>query len=245
MTPAIRDGSSVVHVGDTRPGVITFDVLRYLGLDPQDISARALVLIASRYGLDPLLGQVAVIRTGNGQRVYVTRDGLLAVAHRTGKLDGIVVDEERRNSTDDGWTARVSVYVKGCAHPFTYGAQCKDSEAQAKAGNGPEMALARAERRALRRAFSVPTGNARPGATDGEDLDVIADDVVDIDGAPPDAPPPPRVKQQLSDQSAAHSAVAAMTDEDRSMFLARHDITDYGTVWPDTAVLDAIGKTQQ
>ena len=240
--PEIRDGNSVVHVGDNRPGVITFDVLRYLGLDPADIGTRALVLLASRYGLDPLLGQVAVIRTVAGRRVYVTRDGLLAVAHRTGRLDGIVVEEERRSSTDDGWTARVSVYVKGCAHPFTYGAQCKDTEAQAKAGNGPEMALARAERRALRRAFSVPAGNVPPAEYGEEDLDVIADDVVEIPATATSSDPPPRVKQ-LSAQSAAHSAVAAMDDTDRAAFLERHEITDFGSVWSDTAVHDALART--
>ena len=44
------------------------------------------------------------------------------------------------------------------------------------------------------------------------------------------------MKQQLSDQSAAHSAVAAMTDEDRSMFLARHDIAHDDPALDDDAL---------
>jgi hypothetical protein len=132
------------------------NTLKYLGLDPASIPAQALVLVCRRYGLDALLGHIDVILTPHGPRIYISRDGMLEIAHRSGVFDGITVDEERRNSDNDGWTAYVSVWRKDMAHPFRYGAQCKDSEPQAKAGNGPAMALARAERRALRRAFNIP-----------------------------------------------------------------------------------------
>lgn len=137
------------------PVTVDLDSLRYLGLDPENVATRALVLLAQRYQLDPLLGEIQLISDRNGAKLYVTRDGMLAVAHASGHLDGITVDEQRRNSTGDGWTAYVSVWRNDMAHPFRYGAQCKDSEAQARAGNGPEMALARAERRALKRAFRI------------------------------------------------------------------------------------------
>jgi len=125
------------------------DILEYLGLPPNSVNARATVLVCKRYGLDPLLGHLEIVKN----KIYITRDGMLHVAHQSGQFDGLVVDEERRNSTDDGWTARVSAWRKDMGHPFTYGAQCKDSEEK----DDPQaMALARAERRALRRAFDIP-----------------------------------------------------------------------------------------
>lgn len=137
------------------PVSVAEETLRYLGYHPDNPATRALVLLAQRYHLDPLLGEVLLIPGKGGAKLYVTRNGLLTIAHRSGHLDGIVVEEERRNSTDNGWTAVVSVWRDDMAHPFRYGAQCKDSEDQARAGNGPEMALARAERRALLRAFNI------------------------------------------------------------------------------------------
>jgi hypothetical protein len=134
--------------------------LKYLGLEADSIEAQALVLVCKRYSLDPLLGHIDIIKVkGGGTKIYVSRDGMLEVAHRSGVFDGITVDEERRNSDNDGWTAYVSVWRKDMAHPFRYGAQCQDSEPQAKDGNGPAMALARAERRALRRAFNIPVAD--------------------------------------------------------------------------------------
>jgi len=152
------------------------DALAYLGLDPRRPEVQALVLLGRRYGLDLLLGEIQLIATKTGPKTYISRNGLLTVAHRSGQLDGLVVDEQRRNSTDDGWTAYVSVWRKDMSHPFRYGAQCKDNEPQAQAGNGPEMALARAERRALLRAFNIPV-----------------DDEVESDATPPVPDPPHHV----------------------------------------------------
>lgn len=137
------------------PVTVEVEALKYLGLDPDNIATRALVLLAERYRLDPLLGEIQLIDTNRGRKLYVSRDGMLAVAHASGKLDGIVVTEQRRNTEGNGWTAYVEVWRKDMTHPFRYGAQCKDTEDQAKRGNGPEMALARAERRALKRAFRI------------------------------------------------------------------------------------------
>jgi hypothetical protein len=147
----------VIGTGGRETVALTEQALRYLGLNPANPVTWVVAALARRYELDPLLRQIEVIpRKGGGVEPYITRDGYLHIAHRSGQLDGIVVDEQRRNSTADGWTAYVSVYRKDMSHPFRYGAQCKDSEPQAKAGNGPEQALARAERRALKRAFDIP-----------------------------------------------------------------------------------------
>jgi hypothetical protein len=142
-------------LGDKEPPVVVgVEILKYLGLDPASIEAQALVLLCRRYRLDPLLGEASVITTKSGRRrVYISRDGMLKIAHRSGFLDGIVVDEQRES--EHGWSATVSVWRKDMAHPFTYKGGCGVDESQAE-HNGAEMALARAERRALRRAFDIP-----------------------------------------------------------------------------------------
>jgi RecT family protein len=168
------------------------DTLAYLGLDPRRPEVHALVLLCRRYGLDPLLGHASVIvAKKGGNRAYITRDGMLEIAHRSGQLDGIVVDEQRRNTENDGWTAYVSVWRKDMSHPFRYGAQCKDSESQAEQGNGPEMALARAERRALRRAFNIPVSDDDSDDADLADLPAIEPPPEQFPGRRPAATRPP------------------------------------------------------
>ncbi len=126
-------------------------VLSYLGLNPDDPKSQAVVAVAQRYDLDPLLKHVIVIPKGG---VYITRDGLLHVAHRSGQLDGIVVEQEPKLSEDGKeWTARVSVYRKDMRHPFTF-----PGRYAVNGGNreyAQEMALKAAEAHALRRAFDV------------------------------------------------------------------------------------------
>ncbi len=122
-------------------------VLQLVGLDPRSPIAHAVVAVARRYGLDPLLGHIAIIPRSN--MPYITRDGYLYIAHRNGNLDGIEVLEgpERRGNE---WHARVAVHRKDMAHAFIY-----PGRAELARDNGPEMCIARAERRALRRAFAV------------------------------------------------------------------------------------------
>src|SRR5262245_1253264 len=115
-----------------------------------------------------------LISDNKGRKLYVTRDGMLAVAHASGMLNGIVVDELRRNTAGDGWTCYVSVWRKDWDYPCKMGAQCKDSEPQARQGHGPEMALARAERRALKRAFRIRSDfyPERPSVVEDFDTDI-------------------------------------------------------------------------
>jgi hypothetical protein len=202
-------------------------VLAYLGLDPQTPETRALVLLCDRYGLDPLLGHASIIGTRGAFRPYITRDGMLEVAHRSGQLDGIVVDELRRNSTGDGWTAYVSVWRKDMSHPFRWGAQCKDREAVAKQGHGPEMALARAERRALKHAFNIPLADEDAEVRD-VDVETVTEPVPELEDVPSEA-----------EQRAAHAAVAAWTQTQYADFLARHNI-GWNEPWPNAAVVEAI-----
>lgn len=122
-------------------------ILKALNINVNDPKSQALILACERYGLDPLLKH-AVLISGN---LYVTRDGLLAVAHRDGRLDGIVIEEEGENAEE--WWAKVTVHVKGMSHGFTYRGRYPKSGQQRK--YGPEMAVKCAEVMALRRAFGV------------------------------------------------------------------------------------------
>ena len=122
-------------------------VLRALNINVRDPKHQAMLLICERYNLDPVLKHVVLI-SGNA---YVTRDGLLHVAHQTGMLDGIVVEDE--SETDDEWQAKVTVYVKGQTHGYTYRGRYPKSGQQKR--YGAEMAVKCAEVMALRRAFGV------------------------------------------------------------------------------------------
>ena len=129
-------------------------LLKALGLDKAPAEQVELVMaIAKRYELDPLLKHLVLI----DGRPFVTRDGLLWIAHRSGVLDGIEVTEDPHIVTLPGlgefWQARVKVYRKdwsrGVEFPGRY---------PTKSGNqkyGPEMALKNAESMAYRRAFNV------------------------------------------------------------------------------------------
>lgn len=123
-------------------------IAQYLGLNPRDPKSHAVVAVCERYGLDPILKHVVVIPKGG---VYITRDGLLHVAHMSGALDGIVVEEEGETETE--WWCRVSVYRKDMRFPFKY--KGRYSKSGSNKAYGPEMALKCAEALALRRAFDV------------------------------------------------------------------------------------------
>jgi hypothetical protein len=144
------------------------DTLKYLGLDPARLEVQALWLLCRRYRLDLLANHAELIKTAGGWKPYITRDGMLEVAHRSGVFDGMVTESEREG--EHGWAATVSVWRKDMSHPFTYRGGCGKIEPAAKQGHGPEMALARAERRALRRAFNLPTYD---GADEPDDADTV------------------------------------------------------------------------
>lgn len=134
-------------------------ILKAIGIDAANPVHQAALLACEKYDLDPLRKEVIVIpRSGP----YVTRDGYLRVAHRSGQLDGIVI--EATGETPTHWTSRVAVYRKDMSHPFTYTGRYP------KAGSnkqfGEEMAIVRGERTALSRAF--PVEGLAPGGHDME-----------------------------------------------------------------------------
>jgi hypothetical protein len=128
-------------------------LLKAIGLDRVPPEQREIALaIATRYELDLLMKHLVLV----DGRPYVTRDGLLHVAHRSGMLDGIeVTDPELVDMPGVGqfWRARASVYRKDMSRPFVY-----QGRYAARGGNqrfAPEMAVKVAEVMALRRAFDV------------------------------------------------------------------------------------------
>lgn len=134
-------------------------ILQAVGIDASNPVHQAALLACEKYDLDPIRKEVIVIpRSGP----YVTRDGYLRVAHRSGQLDGIVIEAEGETPTH--WTSRVAVYRKDMRYPFTYIGRYP------KAGTnkqyGQEMAITRGERTALSRAFPV-----EGLAAGGEDYD--------------------------------------------------------------------------
>ncbi|MDP6946021.1 MAG: hypothetical protein QF464_17870, partial [Myxococcota bacterium] len=88
---------------------------------------------------------------GKSANTYVTRDGLLHLAHKSQQLDGVSVLDEY--DTDDEWCAVVEVYRKDMSHPFRF--RGRYSKQGQNRQYGPEMAVKCAEVMALRRAFDV------------------------------------------------------------------------------------------
>ena len=126
-------------------------MLAYLGLDPRRPADRAAVAVARHYDLDPLLKHVIVIPKGG---VYITRDGLLHLAHRSGHLDGITVDQPPTLDTNTGeWVAVVTVYRDDQSHGYRYPGRYPANGSNKQ--YAPEMALKAAEAHALRRAFAI------------------------------------------------------------------------------------------
>lgn len=172
-------------------------LVQYLGLNPQDPRSRAVVAVCRTYNLDPILKHVIVIPKGG---VYITRDGYLHIAHASGQLDGIVVEQEPTLSEDGKvWQARVTVYRKDMRHGFTFPGRYPVSGSNKE--YAPEMALKAAESHALRRAFNV----AGLGAADERHVpDEPIEPVVERYDADPDAEADAGWVRGISEQVAAH-----------------------------------------
>lgn len=211
---AVRDNTSMIGSFDPTDE----KVLQYLGLSPSDPKARAVVAVARRYDLDPILKHVIVIPKGG---VYITRDGFLHVAHTSGQLDGIVVDQEPTLS-DDGreWVARVSVYRKDMRHPFTYPGRYSVNGSNREYAQ--EMALKAAEAHALRRAFNVtgiPAEDEQRATEPVQQQRVTGADILATQpaGQPPadEAPPLAITPAQLTKLHTTFSAVGWFDRDDR------------------------------
>lgn len=142
VTPA-----PMVPVVPAAPTVSKEQILKALNLDPKKPEVQALVLVCQRYDLDPLLKHALLI-SGS---LYVTRDGLLHVAHRSGVFNGMEVEQLPDSGTH--FISRCSVWRKDMQRPFTFtGRYPKNGR---MAAHGPEMADKVAVCRTMRHAFDV------------------------------------------------------------------------------------------
>jgi hypothetical protein len=143
------------------------EVFRFLGYNPDDPAAQAVVALCMRYQLDPFAGHIIVLPGRSSP--YVTRDGHLWLAHRSGQFDGMEVLEEW--SSDKNAYAKVAVWRRDMGHPFIYTGRAplkihnrrKDEHVWDEAAD--KKAVANAEVRALKRAFPLQL----PSISDFED----------------------------------------------------------------------------
>ena len=115
-----------------------------------------------RTGLDPFSKQIYAIKRAGKMTIQAGIDGLRSIAERTGELDG---SETYWCGLDGTWqdvwladkppaAAKVIVYRKGCAHPFSGVARFADYNGQGLWSKmGATMIAKCAEALALRRAF--------------------------------------------------------------------------------------------
>lgn len=135
----------------------------YTGI-PEDDVALALA-ICQKYGFDPLLKHLVLISSnikdeasGQWQKrytAYVTRDGLLHVAHISGQLDGL---EVAMGKDELGEWAEAAVYRKDMSRPFRYRVYLSEYAREPRGAwkTHPRAMLTKtAEVFALRRAFDV------------------------------------------------------------------------------------------
>ena len=162
-------------------------LLKAVGLDRVPPEQRELAMaIADRYSLDLLMKHLVLV----DGRPYITRDGLLHIAHRSGLFDGIEVSDPSILTipgAGEFWSARASVYRKDMSRPFTYAGRYPT-----KGGNqrfAPEMAVKVAEVMALRRAFDV----SAPVIEERWDLDTAT--------VPDPAAPPPSLEDRIAARS--------------------------------------------
>jgi hypothetical protein len=156
-------------------------LLRAIGLDKVPPEQREIAIaIANKYELDLLLKHLVLVEG----RPYITRDGLLWIAHRSGVLDGIEVSEpvvKTIAGLGEFWFATARVYRKDMSRPFEFSGRYP-----VKGGNtryAPEMAVKVAESMALRRAFNV----SAPTVDERWDLPTVQADVdaVSVPQQPP------------------------------------------------------------
>jgi len=114
-----------------------------------------LMQLAKTYQLDPFAKQIWAVKYGNNPAaIFCGRDGFLAIAHRSGKFDGM--ESGTRKDEDDlvGWCR---VYRKDMSRPF----EVEVSLSEYSTGKNlwqtkPKTMIVKvAEAHALRRAFSI------------------------------------------------------------------------------------------
>jgi hypothetical protein len=172
--------------------------------DLTDEEAALVVAYAQKYNLDVMLKHMVLMRrdikekspdgqwrkTGKVQRgIYITRDGLLHVAHESGKFDGISA-----RVTEDREHAECEVWRKDMGHSFKYSITIAeyDTGLSTWKSHRESMAVKVAEVFTLRRAFDV-------GITAAEEMEIVYADRVETRGVAPVDNPPEKVDNRPAD----------------------------------------------
>lgn len=131
---------------------------------------KLLMYMANTYGLDPLLKQIWAVKLNENSPalIFAGRDGMLAIAHRSGQFDGMqsgviyekrVVDAGKPNERmiDIPMTAWCEVWRKDMSHSFKTEVPFAEYNTGVSAwkSNPSAMILKVAESVCLRKAFSV------------------------------------------------------------------------------------------
>lgn len=179
---------SAIQTYDASVGDVQRAAIKSAGFERCDPAVITVAIeMARRYRLELPLRHLIPIEG----KPFITRDGLLHVAHMSGQLDGIVLEEE--GETGPGaWWAVVSVYRKDMKHPFKYRGRYSGPNKKF----GPEMAVKCAEAMCLRRAF---------------DVSIASEEEYVYGGDSHAAPPTPRPPQEYMDADKASRLRAICT----------------------------------
>lgn len=197
-TDLVRSNGGVT-VANNYPEVDRDAVMAYLKMDPRNPATQAHLLVCERYGLDALLKHVVLIPSGGSTNLFVTRDGLLHIAHRSGLFDGM--ETASLPDSDSHFIATCTVYRKDMSRGFTFTGRYPKSGANKM--YGPEMAEKVAVSRSLRHAFDVSIGTRE----EMWDQPTTTDDVERQEAMPRNVSPTP-----TPEQIAAREAKAALIE---------------------------------
>jgi phage recombination protein Bet len=125
-----------------------------------DSEFKLLVHMANEYGLNPLKREIwAVKYSYNPAQIFVSRDGFLSIAHKSGQFNGMetTFDEVKLDDNKKDLTATCVVYRKDMDHPIkvTVYQSEYDSKMSVWKTKPRTMLQKVAESQALRRAFNV------------------------------------------------------------------------------------------
>ena len=146
------------------------DLIRAKHQNLSDVEIKHLYHLASSYGLDPNKNEIWAVKYGSSPAtIFVGRDGLLGIGHKTGQLDGmetkviVLTKEGEPKETDITYPgtkligAKCTVYRKDTSHDFTVSVRLDEYNSNKSNWRSmPETMIKKvAEAHALRRAFSI------------------------------------------------------------------------------------------
>lgn len=111
-----------------------------------------LTQIAEKYALDPLTGEVMMLRG----KVYITAAGLQKLAVRDPNYEGCEIEIVQADWEKNFYVIKARVWKKGCSHPFEDFGDADPSTSSLRGRALFRHAITRARARAMRSAFAIP-----------------------------------------------------------------------------------------